>query len=100
MSSVADLPAPDPKNECLWKNFFGKERAFSSGINRLSQKSDSKVIPYVCYFEEGRYIMKFADLEEDIYSFFEKEIIKKPGMWWANDLLETYTVKEKATCEL
>ena len=94
LSSVADLPAADPHHEAFWAEFFGKKRAFASVIHRLSQKYNVKIVPYVCYYEKGKYIMKFADMSEDIYRFFEKEIQKRPGMWWASDLLSQYATKE------
>ena len=87
ISSVADLPANEPMKEAFWAEFFGKKRAFASAIHRLSQKYNVKIVPYVCYYEKGKYIMKFADMSEDMYGFFEEEIRKRPGMWWASDLL-------------
>lgn len=94
LSSVADLPAANSEHEVFWAKFFGKQRALSSAIHRLSQKYDMKIIPYVCYYEKGKYIMKFASMDEDIYRFFEDEIRKRPGMWWASDLLSHYVEKE------
>ena len=94
LSSVADLPAANPNHEAFWVEFFGKQRALSSAVHRLSQKYDAKIVPYVCYYEKGKYIMKFADMGEDIYRFFEDEIRKRPGMWWASDLLSHYVEKE------
>lgn len=94
LSTVADLPAPNPQNEAFWEIFFGKYRAFATGIHRLSAAYNTKIIPYVCYFECGRYVMKFGSLNENIYTFFEKEIRERPGMWWASDLLSHYAAKE------
>jgi lauroyl/myristoyl acyltransferase len=93
LSTVADLPATNPDKEAFWQNWFGRDRALSAGIHHLSAKTQTKIIPYVCYYQKGKYIMKFAKLEEDIYSFFEKEIRQKPGMWWASDLLSHYKVR-------
>jgi len=93
LSTVADLPAAVGSEKPLWKSYFGKDRAFAVGIERLSKVTNTKIIPYVCYYEKDRYIMKFAKLDEDIYSFFENEIRKRPEMWWAVDLLPTYMTK-------
>lgn len=93
LSTIADLPA-NPQNEVpLWKEFFGKTRGFATGLQRLSNATNTKIIPYVCYYENGTYIMKFGSLDEDIYKFLENEIRMKPHLWWAADLLPTYTTK-------
>lgn len=87
---IADLPPGHPNETPVWKTFFGKKRGFASGATKLANSTNSKIIPFVCYYEDESYVMKFGDLEGDPYSFLEEEIRKRPEMWWASDLLDIY----------
>ena len=92
---IVDLP-PNSKNEDVnWKEFFGKVRGFASGANRLAKISNSDIIPYVCYYEDGKYTVRFGKSSDEAYGFLEREIKQRAGMWWATDLLQSYPIKEK-----
>lgn len=91
---IADLP-PNSANEIpAWKMFFGKERGFAAGAGKLAASTDSEIIPFVCYFENNRYVVKFGDFEKDPYAFLEEEIGYRPEFWWAADMLEIYKKSE------
>lgn len=84
---IADLPPNNPNEMPVWKMFFGRERGFASGAQKLAQYTRGDIIPFVCYFEDDNYVIKFGDFNKEPYSFLEEEIQKKPQMWWASDML-------------
>lgn len=90
---ISDLP-PNSDNEIpTWKMFFGGERGFASGAGKLAKSVNSEIIPFVCYFEDNRYVVKFGDFGKDPYGFLEEEFEKRPQMWWASDMLDIYPKK-------
>ncbi len=93
--TIADLPPINPNEIPMWKMFFGKERGFASGIQKFANSANSPIVPFVCYYEKGHYVLKFGEYEKDCYNFLEKEIAERPQMWWASDLLELYSSKDK-----
>lgn len=93
LSAIADLPAPNVDKDAYWVNWFGKQRALAEGIHHISERNAVKIIGYVCYYQKGKYILKFAKPEENMYEFFENEIKNRPGMWWAADLLSIYKTR-------
>lgn len=97
---IADLPPASVNEVPLFKDFFGKKRGFASGASKLSKSVNGKIIPFVSYYENGKYIMKFGDLKNDPYNFLENEIQKRPYLWWACDLLEEYKIKEGTVNEI
>lgn len=97
LAIVADLPPGNAKNTKVEADFFGKKRAFAGGASRLANKMNTNPIPYVCYYEDGGYHMVFGDLDVNPYAFFESQIKKRPHLWWASDLLQSYPkIQEKA----
>lgn len=91
---IADLP-PNSANEApAWKMFFGKERGFAAGAQKLAVSTSSVIIPFVCYFEKDRYVLQFGDANQDPYRFLEAAITKRPQMWWAADILGLLPTKE------
>lgn len=92
---IADLPPNNANEVPAWKMFFGRERGFASGAEKLAQSSGSEIIPFVCYFEDNNYVVKFGDFNKEPYSFLEEEIGNRPEMWWAADILGLLHKKEK-----
>ena len=92
---IADLPPNNANETPAWKMFFGCERGFASGAKKLAESCGSEVIPFVCYFEDGSYVVKFGDERQEPYGFLEEEIGKRPEMWWAADILGLLHQKEK-----
>jgi len=92
---IADLPPNHPNEIPLWKEFFGQRRGFASGAQKLADSCNSLIIPFVCYFENNSYVVKFGDLDKDAYVFLEEEIRQRPEMWWASDILELLYKEEK-----
>lgn len=84
---IADLPPNNVNETPEWKRFFGYERGFASGAKKLAESCGSEIIPFVCYFEDRGYVIKFGDERQEPYSFLEEEIGKKAEMWWAADIL-------------
>ncbi|MCX6050895.1 MAG: hypothetical protein NTZ60_00085 [Campylobacterales bacterium] len=92
---IADLPPNNPNEIPAWKMFFGQIRGFASGAEKLAQSTKSEIIPFVCYFEDDNYVVKFGDFNKEPYSFLEQEIQKKPEMWWAADILKLLPTKQR-----
>lgn len=89
---IADLPPSSVNEEAHYVPFFNQYRGLASGAKKLSETTQCKIIGFVSYFENGKHVLKF-DTDNDAYRFLENEIIKRPGMWWASDMLEMYPVK-------
>jgi lauroyl/myristoyl acyltransferase len=92
---ISDLPPNNANETPVFKMFFGQKRGFASGAQKLAKSTNSIIIPFVCYFEDNGFVMKFGDLEKDPYSFLEEEISVRPELWWASDLLEIYKKEEE-----
>lgn len=100
---LGDLPAFDEKN-ILWVDFFDQKRAFSQGASRMARAKGAAIVPFVCVFENGRYVVKFGDLSELVddeseynsgYKFLEEQIKKSPEYYYGMDLLPLFAIKEE-----
>ncbi len=90
---VGDLPPRSENENPFWTEFFYRVRGFASGANRFSTRCSSEIIPFVCYYEDGNYVVKFGKISSNPYKFLEDEIKKRAGLWWASDLLSLYLVR-------
>lgn len=100
---LGDLPAFDEKS-ILWVDFFGQKRAFSQGAIRMAMAKGAAIVPFVCIFEMGRYVVKFGDVIESVgeeskynnaYIFLEKQIKTNPEFYYGMDLLPLFAIKEE-----
>jgi len=91
---IADLPPTHHNETPEFREFFGEKRGFASGATKLASSANSKIIAFVSYYLNGKYIMQFSQENQEPYSFLEQEINKRPNLWWASDLLELYPKKE------
>jgi len=91
---IIDLPPSGVNEEVLWVDFLGKKRGVASGSEKIAKTTGSVIVPYVCYFENGSYVVEFGSPDDNPYDFLGREIKKRPQLWWASDLLGTYRKME------
>lgn len=92
---IVDLPANGINEKPFWTDFLGEKRAMASGFHKIAQTTDSVIIPYVTYFENGIYKVKFGKSSQEAHQFLTGHIMKNPQMWWAADLLQSYKKEDK-----
>lgn len=88
---IGDLP-PDPQEEPVVIDFFGKPRGFASGAHRFAKIFKIPLLSFVCEYSNSGFKIKFSSANENPYTFLEQQIKKNPSAWWASDLLELYPV--------
>lgn len=92
---VADLPPTRHNKIPAFRKFFGETRGFASGAAKFCESANTRMIPFVSFYEKGEYVMRFAPLDMEPYAFLQEQIAQRPSMWWASDLLELYGKKKE-----
>ena len=90
---VIDLPPTNANEQPVWHDFLGKVRGFANGYEKVAKAAHSDIVPYVSYFERGRYVIEFGEPNTSPFAFLEKAIRSKPELWWTTDLLGHYPIR-------
>lgn len=91
---IADLPPASSNEEPIYRRFFHEDRGFASGPTKLAQSANTQLVPFVCFYENGGYVMRFGAPGNEPYQFLEQEFGSRPHMWWAADILPLLPIKE------
>ena len=87
---IGDLPPLNSSEQITYESFFNEIRGFAGGPRKLANHAGTKVIGFVCRYNEGRYQMEFSSPDENAYQFLEQQIAREPEQWWAADLLPLF----------
>ncbi|MDE1981858.1 MAG: hypothetical protein KGI81_05915 [Betaproteobacteria bacterium] len=97
---LVDAPALQ-KEEGVLLEFLGRRRYMAPGAVRMAEYGQLPMGAFVCVQEApGRYRLVvhpplhvnpagFNEISQTLYTFLGEQIMKRPGRWWAADLLPT-----------
>jgi lauroyl/myristoyl acyltransferase len=92
---LADAPVL-PNGVAMTVDFLGARRVLAGGALRMARRTNSDLGGYVCRFKgHGRYEIEMCRIGPAndpqtitrIYKFFSDQILARPGLWWAADML-------------